>query len=321
MGLLLGGVPRRGEVNGMTRDREAKREVRARMRVTGERYTQARDALFGPSLPASLAPSRPDAGGGDMVDKQLLESLDRDGYAVVRGVVPKPTIDELRRWVDDQTNADLEWRRAEVRRRREAGEADVRAFPVGSEGWLGFDLDDDARTAPLVESVADIASAIGTPRRQNGAAAVCLPGWGGHSGLHQDLSGPAPELGRWDAVIFTWPLSAWEGMRLVPGSHRRDPIFQEAFSGAVAPHPDEVHVDAGPGDVVINSVHIWKSSLLNGSTERRSEIWLAFDNGPGTMNKILDYWAHTEISHGEAPRPEPGNYVRKDDQRPGAGDT
>ena len=253
----------------MTRDRDTKRAVRARMRATGERYTQARSALYGSSSSTPSIGSGPDAEGGAMRSDEVLEQLDRDGYAVIRGVVPTATVDELRRWVDQLADEDIDWRMREVRRRREAGESDVRAFPIGSEGRVQLPLDDDERVAPLINSVADVAQRIGTPRRGRPGVAVCLPGWGGHDGLHPDLPGPAPEIGRWDGAIFTWPLTTWQGMRLVPGSHRNDPVFREAFAGAVAPHPDEIHVDAGPGDVVINSIHIWKSATLNQGTDRR----------------------------------------------------
>lgn len=182
--------------------------------MTGERYTQARRALFGPSV-ASPA-------------------------------------------------------------RRHAGEPDVRAFPRGSEGQFHFALDSDARTAQLVERVGAVAAAIGTPSAGTGGVAVTLPGWGGHSGLHSDLDGSSPPVGEWDGALFTWPLTPWEGMRVVPGSHLREPEFQEAFAGAIAPHPDEVHVEASPGDVVVTSVHLWKSGTLNRTRERRSEIWIGF---------------------------------------------
>jgi len=299
----------------MTRDRDTKRAVRARMRATGERYTQARSALYGSSSGNSASGSGPDAEGGAMRSEEVLEQLDRDGYAVLRGVVPAEAVDELRGWVDQLADADIDWRMREARRRREEGESDVRAFAIGSEGRVGLALDDDTRVAPLLESVADIAARIGTPRRGRGGIAVCLPGWGGHDGLHPDLSGPAPEIGRWDGVIFTWPLTVWQGMRLVPGSHRREPIFRETFAGAVAPHPDEVHVDAGPGDVVINSIHIWKSATLNRTTERRSEIWIGYTDSAETSSKVKAHWAQAEILQGDAP-PEFGNAVKVDPWHP-----
>jgi hypothetical protein len=286
----------------MTRDRDIKRQVRARMRATGERYTQARSALYGSSASTPAIGSRPDAEGGAMRSEELLERLDRDGYAVVRGAVPERTVDEIRRWIDELVDADLDSRMRDAQRRRDAGEADARAFGRGFEGRIGLAIGDDARLSRLVEGVQELVHAIGTSRRGTTAGiAACLPGWGGHDGLHQDLTGPAPEIGRWDGAVLTFPMSAWEGMRLIPGSHRRDPAFGEGYASAVAPHPDEVYVDAGPGDVVINSIHIYKSATLNRSTERRCEVWVGYNDGEETSSKVAAYWAQAEIRHGDAP--------------------
>lgn len=293
----------------MTRDRDAKREVRDRMRSTGERYTQARRALFGTPDGSSAARSGPDLPRGAMVSEQLLQSLERDGYAVVSNVVSVDVIGELRRRVERLVDEELDWRMGEVRRRRDAGETDVRAFPRGSEGQLHLGLDADI-VPILAGGVAEVMAAIGTPLSGRGGVGVCLPGWGGHQGLHPDLDGPAPPVGRWDAAVLTWPLSAWDGMRLVPGSHKRWPEFREAFAGAIAPHPNEIRVEAGPGDVVINSVHIWKSMTLNQSRDRRSEVWISFHRDSAVPDKIAEYWASVEMFDSDAPL-DLGNYVRR----------
>jgi hypothetical protein len=246
------------------------------------------------------------------VKNELLDKLDRDGFAVVRDVLPPHLVDDLRQWVDRMVQDELTWRLQEVQRRRDAGETDVRAFPRGSEGQLGFSFKGGPRRELLVQALADIADALGLPLRTGGGIESTLPGWGGHSGLHQDLDGPAPSIGQWDGAIFSCPLtSAWDGMRIVPGSHRRDPVFREAFAGAIAPHADEVHIQAEPGDVMINSIHAWKSGTLNRSSERRSEIWLAFRRDESVDRKIDAYWAAALISDGGAPL-DPGNFVRRE---------
>jgi ectoine hydroxylase-related dioxygenase (phytanoyl-CoA dioxygenase family) len=297
----------------MTREHNAKRAVRARMRATGERYTQARSALFGdaPSVGAPSAGSIPDRGGTSVVTQELLDALDRDGFVVVRDVVPKEVVDDLRQWVDGLVDEEMRWRTAEVERRRAVGESDVRTFPRGWEGRLDFPFDDDARRAPLVTGLADMAAAIGTPLASGGGIGVCLPGWGGHEGIHQDLDGPAPEAGRWDGAVVSWPLTAEAGMRVVPGSHRRPPVFPDTFAGAVAPQPDEVHVDAGPGDAVITSIHLWKSATLNTTSARRAGIWIGYLRDASVSEAIREYWARTPIIDGDAPV-DPGNYVRRE---------
>ncbi len=127
------------------------------------------------------------------------------------------------------------------------------------------------------------------------------------------MDGPAPAIAEWDGAVFSFPLTrGWDGMRLVPGSHRHDPVFRESFAGAIAPHPDEVHVEAEPGDVVINSIHMWKSATLNRSGERRSDLWISFGRDESVGRAIKDYWARTEIVERGGGQLEPGNVVSRD---------
>ncbi len=102
------------------------------------------------------------------------------GFAVVRDVVSHVFVDELRQLVDQLVDDDLAWRMAETQRRREAGEADVRPFPRGSEGRFGFKLSDNRLRWPLVESVTPITEAIGLPLRSGGGFGA-LPAWMGRS--------------------------------------------------------------------------------------------------------------------------------------------
>src|ERR1044072_1857233 len=94
--LFRSGRPAAQRGEGMTRDRDFKREVRARMRATGERYTQARSALHESAIAKPPTRSRPDPESGKAMYEELFEQLDRDGYAVVRDVVSHAFVDELR---------------------------------------------------------------------------------------------------------------------------------------------------------------------------------------------------------------------------------
>jgi hypothetical protein len=88
-------------------------------------------------------------------------------------------------------------------------------------------------------------------------------------------------------------------------------VFPDTFAGAVAPQPGEVHVDAGPGDVLITSIHLWKSATLNSTSERRAGIWIGYLRDESVSEAISDYWARTPIIDGDAPI-DPGNYVRRE---------
>ena len=249
-----------------------------------------------------------------MVDEQLLESLDRNGFAVVRDVIAAPDVAELRRWSLELVDEDLAWRLAEVERRRAAGESDVRAFPRDEEGRFHLQRRDDHRHRQLVAGIADIAAAIGTPEAGTHIGIeACLPGWGGHEGLHDELTGPAARVGAWDGAVFVWPLTTgWRGMRFVPGSHRRDPVFEQRFAGAIAPHPDEVHPDAETGDVLIYSLHVWKSATINTTTDVRAETCVVFRRDDSVRAAHAARWEQAEIFESGGVPWEPGNVVVRD---------
>src|SRR5688572_14184560 len=88
----------------MTRDHDSKRAIRARMKVTGERYTVARSALVAPST--SRPPSRSEtteSQGGTVasVDTDLLGELDERGFAVIRSFAPPDEVARLTAVVDE----------------------------------------------------------------------------------------------------------------------------------------------------------------------------------------------------------------------------
>lgn len=243
-----------------------------------------------------------------MDTQELLDRLDTDGYAVAERVVGDELIDDVRTWARRLIDDELQWRLDEAERRRTAGEVDVRPFPRGMEGRFHITVE-DARSAQLAAAVVDLATAMGTPLFGRITVDACMPGWGAHEGLHDELTGPAPEIGRWDGAVFIWPLTpSWRGLRVVRGSHREDPVFAERFAGAIAPHPLEVHVEAEPGDVVIYSLHAWKSVTFNPTDELRTEVSLTFKRDAAVSAAHAERWAKAEIRDAGAPY-DPGNHV------------
>ena len=292
----------------MTRDHNAKRAIRERMRATGERYTQARSALLGSSAASPPVSPTPDLRGGEMNIPELLEQLDRDGYAVVRRVASHALVDDVGQWARRLIDDELQWRLDEAERRRAAGEADVRPFPRGMEGRFHITVA-DPRSAQLAADVVELATAMGTRLFGRITIDACMPGWGAHEGLHDELTGPAPRIGSWDGAVFIWPLTeSWRGVRIVPGSHLEDPVFSERFAGAIAPHPMEVHIEAEPGDVVIYSLHAWKSATFNPADELRSEASLTFKRDAAVSAAHAERWATANIRDADGPY-DPGNTV------------
>lgn len=250
-----------------------------------------------------------------MSPEELLPALDDDGYSVIRDVLPRDVVDDLARWAAELVDDDLAWRLRETERRRSEGETDVRPFPRGTEGRFVFQVHDERRSL-LADSVTDIVSRLGLVVPGRVTIAACMPGWGAHEGLHDELTGPEGPIDKWDGAIFTWPLTeAWRGLRVVPGSHRRDPDFTGPFASAIAPYPGEVHIEAEPGDVVIYNLHIWKSTVINQTSQLRSELSLSFKRDEQVSDKWRERWATAEIYDGGVPA-EPDNSVGPGPHRP-----
>lgn len=240
--------------------------------------------------------------------ERTLKQLDRDGFAIVKGVADSELVAETRRWAHQRVNGEFQWRLGEADRRRAAGEDDVRPFPRGMEGRFRITIADD-RSARFAENVADVAAALGTPLFGRITIDACMPGWGAHEGLHDELTGPAPAIGEWDGAVFTWPLTeGWRGLRVVRGSHREDPVFSERFAGAIAPHPEEEHLAGEPGDVVIYCLHAWKSATFNATDTLRSDVSLTFKRDAAVSAAHAARWASAEIRDAGAPY-DAGNAV------------
>ena len=255
----------------MTRDHDVKRAIRARMKATGEPYTVARSALVAPtpSSPESQA-AAPQGGTVAPVEARVIEELDGRGFAVLRSFATAEQVAELTEVVDDVISSVRAEKEAEARARHAAGERRIDVWHPGEPGWIAQIVTD----RPKVQWLADdprlvhiIGEAKGSPSRPTRIRALAtLPGYG-HQGFHPNREGMAPSFGSWavlDFVVMLSPHRSETGtIRVLPGSHRAPAQFSE-WGSAMPPHPDEVRIDAEPGDVLVYSAHLWKSSTFNG---------------------------------------------------------
>lgn len=79
-----------------------------------------------------------------------------------------------------------------------------------------------------------------------------MPGYG-HQGFHPVEEGSSPPVGSWNVArlvlrpcrrIFPKPAP----LRAILGSHRNAPQFADWKGSAMPSHPDEVRIEADPGD-------------------------------------------------------------------------
>ena len=230
----------------MTRDHDTKRAIRARMKVTGERYTVARAALV--AAPATT--------GGTVSTSTIQDELAERGFVIIRSFATGERLDRLVATVDEIIARTVAEKLEEGERRREAGETGFIDVWNGAPGGIVERVTDhpdvrwlldDQRLRPFI-----------TPNRVTAIAA--LPGFG-HEGLHQN-----PHEGYASALSLSPTRADTGAFRAIPGSHRKAPQF-DPMAGAMAPHPDEVRVETDPGDLLVYDALLWKSGTFNGGTE------------------------------------------------------
>ena len=262
----------------MTRDHNMKRATRARMKVTGERYTVARSALVDASPPP--APAKTSSSQGEAMPaahSDFLAELDEQGFAILRSFATSDELERINAVVDEVITAKINDVRDESERRRAAGETGwIDAWhpgPGGSVSEIVTERTDVAwiREHPRLLEIR--ALAMGDLPKMKEAAfrskfhvvgvSASLPGYG-HQGFHADDETPSPPIGSWDGMSFIFVLNRQDAelgtMRAVPGSHRVPlrPRLVE-FGSAMPPQPDEIRMEADPGDLIIHSNHLWKS--------------------------------------------------------------
>lgn len=272
----------------MTRDHDMKRAIRARMKVTGEQYTAARSALVAPGASRAPASETSESQGGVMaaVQSELLEELDQRGFAVLRSFIESDAVARLMEFVNDIVSAAVADKQEEDRARRAAGETGwIDVWHPGEAGFVVKDVTGAADVASilrdqrLLEIARSVKGAGATLRKIRVIAS--MPGYG-HQGFHPDSERgrddrAAPSIGSWDDVAFFLVISPHRAetgtIRALPGSHRTPPHFAELGS-AMPPHPDEVRIEADPGDLFVYSAQLWKSSTFNGGHEPLKGLWI-----------------------------------------------
>jgi ectoine hydroxylase-related dioxygenase (phytanoyl-CoA dioxygenase family) len=204
-----------------------------------------------------------------------LQELDERGFAVFRSFATPDEVARMTAVVDEVISSTLAEKEEQERERRAAGETGwVNVWHPGEEGVIFRYLTDQPDAAWILHHarLLDVAAAVkgtGSTLRTVGALAA-MPGYG-HQGFHPDREGLAPPVGSWDGAGFVFVLSTYRAdtgtFRAIPGSHRTAPQFADWKGSAMPPHPDEVRIEAEPGDMLVYSPHLWKSATFNGGFE------------------------------------------------------
>ena len=192
------------------------------------------------------------------LDAQTREALDRDGYAVLPGVLSDSELAAIRTRLAELLVAEGDQAGLEVH--QEAGTN--RLADLVNKGAMFRPCFTDPRVLACVGHV------LGEFKLSSLNFREALPGQGLQA-LHADYGGPAPASG-FQVCNSIWLLDDFTASngatRVVPGSHRFGTVPRLALADPAAPHPDEVLVTGPAGTVVIFNSHLW-----HGGTQNRSD--------------------------------------------------
>jgi ectoine hydroxylase-related dioxygenase (phytanoyl-CoA dioxygenase family) len=198
------------------------------------------------------------------IDDETRERLDRDGYALLTGVVPEQRLAAMRTRLAGLLAAEGE--RAGLEVHQEAG-TDRLADLVNKDPV--FDI---CFTDPRL--LACVAHVLGEFKLSSLNFRAALPGEGLQA-LHAE-GGPVTDPGRYQVCNSIWLLDDFTAdngaTRVVPGSHRSGKSPGDEMPDTRAAHPDEVLLRAPAGTVVVFNSHLWHGGTLNRSRSPRRAL-------------------------------------------------
>jgi ectoine hydroxylase-related dioxygenase (phytanoyl-CoA dioxygenase family) len=186
--------------------------------------------------------------------REWRDALDDEGWVVVRSLLDRPAIEELRA-----------------------------AFPAATPGsTLHVELDDATPHRARWEGLVHQPAVAALLADRLGAHEVYVhgrdPGRGaGAQGLHADR--PAGRMFEVDAYTLIWMLDDFStgngATRVVPRSHRGAAAVPRHLAQPGLRHPDEIVVTGEAGDVLIFDAHLWHSGRRNDDGARRRAVQMA----------------------------------------------
>lgn len=217
---------------------------------------------------------------GNTLSEAEKDSLDRNGFVLLPGLIEPSWLEELRQAYEDLMTK--EGAQAGIEVHQEAGTR--RLSDLVNKGQV-FDR---IYTHPKV-----LAGVYHVLRRQfklsslNGRDA--LPGYG-HQGFHADW--PHPFDGKFFSVVNSiWMLDDFTvengATRVVPGRHRLAGLPKEHLADLQATHPEEVLLLAPAGSVGIFNAHLWHGGTTNRSqaTRRALHCFFTARENPQQLNQ------------------------------------
>jgi ectoine hydroxylase-related dioxygenase (phytanoyl-CoA dioxygenase family) len=197
----------------------------------------------------------------DSIDDSARERLDRDGYALLPGMLSRTQLAAIRSRLAELLAAEGDKAGLEVH--QEAG-TDRLADLVNKDPV--FDV---CFTSPRL--LACVAHVLADFKLSSLNFRAALPG-SGLQALHTE-GGPVTDLSQFQVCNSIWLLDEFTAengaTRVVPGSHRSGKAPRDVMADSQAAHPDEVLLLAPAGTVVVFNSHLWHGGTLNRSSQPR----------------------------------------------------
>jgi ectoine hydroxylase-related dioxygenase (phytanoyl-CoA dioxygenase family) len=218
-----------------------------------------------PAAPAAVA--RPDAAALpfalERLDKSLADRLDRDGFAVVTGLVDDAWLEAARARYEQLVRLECADAVSVVRYENEF-HREVGARRLGDLVNKG-EVFDRAWQHPLILAAA--AHLLARPFKLSALSGRDALRGHGHQSLHADW-GPRAADQPFHVINCIWALDGFTpangGPRVIPGSHRFTGDPATVLGDPVAQHPDQLVPTIPPGGLLIMNAHTW-----HGGTENR----------------------------------------------------
>jgi ectoine hydroxylase-related dioxygenase (phytanoyl-CoA dioxygenase family) len=201
----------------------------------------------------------------DTLSPDEKETLDRDGYLPLPGILPPAQVEALRTRLAELLAEEGTEAGKEVH--QEPGTD--RLSDLVNKGEV-FEV---CFTHPRV--LAAIAHVLqGDLKLSSLNARAALPGQG-LQGLHADWKGPVPP-GEYQVCNSIWLLDDFTAengaTRVVPGSNRSGKMPRDEMEDVSAPHPNEQVLIAPAGTVVVFNSHTWHGGTLNRTDRPRRAL-------------------------------------------------
>jgi ectoine hydroxylase-related dioxygenase (phytanoyl-CoA dioxygenase family) len=198
------------------------------------------------------------------IDDPTRERLDRDGYAVLEGVLTGPVLTVMRTRLAELLEEEGDQAGLEVH--QEAG-ADRLADLVNKDPVFEICFTDPRLLACVAHVLSDFKLSSLNFR-------AALPG-DGLQALHAE-GGPCTDPARYQVCNSIWLLDDFTAdngaTRVVPGSHRSGKSVRDEMPDVRAAHPEQTLLLAPAGTVVVFNSHLWHGGTLNRSPSPRRAL-------------------------------------------------